>query len=483
MEEQQERRNVGEKEGGQPIRNSGPTGLEPEEHRIDIVEISHRDWIESLRTAEESTQSQSQWPRIPKVPQMLRGTQDFMKFYAPRLISIGPYHHGKPDLGPGEIIKRQCAQKFLADSNQDIEALYINVQSNIEAVRTCYDMIPTNKYDDEKLARMMLLDGCFLLQFIRGTGMTKFLRNHQLNFVEQDLFLLENQLPFGVLKLIFEGANFKVGLPMEKNIIEFITKIGMPEGLSSEIQLKEVNEEPSHLLDLLRSALLGRFKMIRRSQPEQEQQPEENGKSSSSQGGKGGLCCRCKKGKQRGIRQSFRHIKELKAAGIYVKPSRTSSLRDISFKSYFFYGHLKLPPIIIDDFTKSRFLNMIAYEMCPGAPDDYAVTSYICFLDDLIDHADDVKELRSKHILHNLLGSDEDVAQIFNEISNGLGDPGIYKDVKARIQKHYDKRVNTWIAQALHDHFRSPWTVMAFIAAVLILFLTGVQTYYALPGN
>ncbi|KAL6324738.1 hypothetical protein AAG906_017078 [Vitis piasezkii] len=454
MEEQQDRRNIGEiePEGGQPSRNSGQTGLETEEHRIDFFEISDRDWIESLRTAGESTQ----WPRIPKVPQMLRGTQDFKKFYEPRVISIGPYHHGKPDLGRVEMIKPPCAQKFLADSNQDIEALYTKIRSNIEAVKKCYDWSSTK-------------------------SMINVLKVHEIDFVEQDLFLLENQLPFGVLKLIFEGANFKVGLPMEKNIIKFVTVIGMPEGLSSEIQLKEVNEEPSHLLDLLRSALLGRFHMIR-SQPEKEQQPKKKGKSSSSsQGGKWGLRWPWKKGKQRGIRQSFRHIKELKAAGIYLKPSRTCFLRDVSFKSYFFFGYLKLPPITIDDFTKPMFLNMVAYEMCPDAPDDYAVTSYVCFLEDLIDHADDVKELRSKHILHNFLGSDEDVAQIFNEIGNGLVDPGIYEEVKDLIQKHYDKRVNTWIAEALHDHFRSPWTFMALIAAVLILILTGFQTYYAHP--
>ncbi|XP_034706103.1 UPF0481 protein At3g47200-like isoform X2 [Vitis riparia] len=126
---------------------------------------------------------------------------------------------------------------------------------------------------------------------------------------------------------------------------------------------------------------------------------------------------------------------------------------------------------------------MVAYEMCPDAPDDYGITSYICLLDDLIDHADDVKELRSKNILYNLLGNDEDVAQLFNEIGNDLVDPEAYEDVKDRIQEHYNKRMNTWIAQALHDHFSTPWAIIAFIAAVLILFLTGVQTYYALPGN
>ncbi|RVX18680.1 hypothetical protein CK203_007216, partial [Vitis vinifera] len=165
-----------------------------------------------------------------------------------------------------------------------------------------------------------------------------------------------------------------------------------------------------------------------------------------------------KKGKQQDNWQSFRRIRELKAAGIYLKPSRTSSLRDISFNSRFFYGHLKLPPITIDDSTKPMFLNMVAYEMY------------------------DVKELRSKHILYNCLGNDEEVAQIFNEITNDLVVVDAYGDVKAGIQTHYDKRWKTWIAEVIHDNFRSPWTITALIAAVSILFLTGVQTYYALPG-
>ncbi|KAJ9682633.1 hypothetical protein PVL29_018538 [Vitis rotundifolia] len=310
--------------------------------------------------------------------------------------------------------------------------------------------------------------------------MSNVLRNHQINFVVQDLFLLENQLPFGVLKLIFE----KGSLSMEEMIKEFFTDTGRPEGSTSEIQLEEEDEEPSHLLDLLRSALLGRYKKSSKhevgsqpeqeqeaekkvesssaiggdgsSQPEQEQQAEKNGESSSSGGGDGRCCCPCKNGKQRGIWQSFRHIKELKAAGIYLKPSRTSFLTDISFKSYFFYGYLKLPPINIDDATKPMFLNIVAYEMCPDAPDDYAVRSYICFLYHLIDHVDDVEELRSKHILYNCIGSDEEVAKIFNEIADDLVDHDAYKKVKTSIQKHYDKRVNTWIAEALHDHFRSP---------------------------
>ncbi|WKA02835.1 hypothetical protein VitviT2T_020988 [Vitis vinifera] len=526
MAEQQERRNVGEKEGGQPSKNSGETGPEPKEHRIDIVEINPtvKKWNRLVQEARERIQPQSQLPMIPKVPQILRQTQDFEKLYEPRVISLGPYHHGKPHLHPVEMIKPLCAEQFLAHSNQDIKDLYTKIESKIEAVRDCYDSNSTKEYNDEALAWMMLLDGCFLLQFISSrVNMSNGLRNHQINFVKQDLFLLENQLPFGVLKLISEEAKFDDGLTLEEMIKKFVTDIGMPEGLSSEIQLKEENEEPSHLLDLLRSALLGRFKMIRGSQPEQEQEAEKKGESSSSSGGGNGASLpeqeqeaekkgksssssgggnggsqpeqeqeAEKKGKsslsggdgeQRGIWKSFRHIKELKAAGIYLKPRRASFLTDISFESHFFYGCLKLPPITIDGFTKTKFLNMVAYEMCPDAPVDQAVTSYVCFLYELIDQADDVKELRSKHILHNLLGSDEDVAKIFNEIGNDLVDPGAYGDVKARIQKHYDKRVKTWIAEGLHEHFRSPWTFTALIAAVWILIVTGLQTYYAHPGK
>ncbi|XP_034707138.1 UPF0481 protein At3g47200-like [Vitis riparia] len=300
MEEEQERRHVREieLEGGQPSRNSGQTGLDPEEHRIDIVEISPR---------------------------------DFKKLYESRVISIGPYHHGKPHLHPVQMIKPRYAQKFLADRNRlDIEALYTKILGKIEEVRNCYDKRPMNKYDDKKLAWMMLLDGCFLLQFIRRIDdMSKVLRKHQISFVRQDLFLLENQLPFGVLKLIFEGAKFNGGSTMEQMITYFVTGIRRLERSTSEIQL----DEPSHLLGLLRSALLGGSK--------QEQQLEKKGKSSLFPVEDGGSCCPWKKGK-RGIRQSFQNIKELKAVGIHLQPSRTRFLTDISFNSYFFRGYLNL---------------------------------------------------------------------------------------------------------------------------------------------
>ena len=46
--------------------------------------------------------------------------------------------------------------------------------------------------------------------------------------------------------------------------------------------------------------------------------------------------------------------------------------------------------------------------------------TYISFLDSLIDEAKDVKELSKAGILYNLLGSDQEVTQLFNEICTDL---------------------------------------------------------------
>ncbi|KAJ9682629.1 hypothetical protein PVL29_018534 [Vitis rotundifolia] len=463
MEEQQERRNGGEKEGGQPSKNSGKTGPKPKEHRIDIVEINqHWNWF--VQHAKERIQSQSQWPRIPKVPQMLRGTKGFKKFYEPRVISLGPYHHGNPHLLPGEMIKPLCAEKFVADSNQDIEALYTKIESNIRAVRNCYDEI-SFEYCDEELAWMMLLDGCFLLYFIlclvtKNTSKLHGLnvKDHMIAFVNQDLFLLENQLPFGVLMLIFEEAKFDDGSTMEEMTEKFVTDTAWPEKFATDTAWPEGRKSKiqigPHLLHIFRSAFLGGSENCIKKEPQRQQ----------------------------GDRKSFRHIMELKAAGIRFKRS-TTFLTDISFKSDFFWGYLTLPLIIIDGSTKLLFLNIVAYEMCLDGPGDHRFTSYMRFLDNLIDHADDVKELRSKHILYNGLSSDEEVVQTLNEIYTDWVDLDAYEEVRTSIQTHYDRRVNAWIAEALHDHFRSPWTFMALIAAVWMLILTGLQTYYAHPGK
>ena len=66
----------------------------------------------------------------------------------------------------------------------------------------------------------------------------------------------------------------------------------------------------------------------------------------------------------------------------------------------------------------------------------------------LIDKPEDVKELRSKGILRTTIGSDDQIAQIFKEITTNLvPKPTAYTEVKVSVESHYRSNVKRWILQ------------------------------------
>jgi hypothetical protein len=109
------------------------------------------------------------------------------------------------------------------------------------------------------------------------------------------------------------------------------------------------------------------------------------------------------------------------------------------------------------------------------------IESYIGFLVSLIDEAKDVTELSKAKILNSSLGSDEDVAKLFNEIGTDLvPNHKIYRGVKRQIEEYYETELMSWISEFLHTRFNSPWTTMAFVGALSALGLSIVQTVYAI---
>ncbi|XP_015886127.2 UPF0481 protein At3g47200 [Ziziphus jujuba] len=448
---------------------------------ISSTDSSWENKLERLMVEEEEQQggdpATSHKPKIQTVPPMLRGQKNFEKYFEPRAVSIGPLHHGKPKLQVAEKYKPKLTKKFInnrsADNGKD---LYMKIWNNIEMLRDCYDEAVTRNWDNQSLAWMLFLDGCSTLQFIHSfvTNELKIfkIKNDQIAFAQQDLFLLENQLPYQLLKLLMNDDDREVGNQndeekkknkYEESIRTFIRmNVMAPKKYMHQIDVNmEKKQEPAHLLELLQSALI--------YQPPKKKQSQSKRKKPDPYRNKKKLDCRI----------SYRNVQELKAAGIQLKPSSTSSLKDIDFNSLCFAGYLKLPQLIVDDSTGPLFFNLIAYEMCPdNIQTKYEVTSYVSFLDSLIDNAEDVKDLRSANILENSLGSDLEVAELFNEIGTDLvPNPEAYMKVKAKIQKHYKNKWTTWMAQVCHDHFSSPWTIMAFSAALVALALSGIQTW------
>lgn len=65
--------------------------------------------------------------------------KEFTKQFEPRVVSVGLYHHHKPDLKPAEKMKHQMTKRFILDSGQGIEVLYNNTVSEISELRNCYN--------------------------------------------------------------------------------------------------------------------------------------------------------------------------------------------------------------------------------------------------------------------------------------------------------------------------------------------------------
>ncbi|THF94746.1 hypothetical protein TEA_022280 [Camellia sinensis var. sinensis] len=67
-------------------------------------------------------------PKIQKVQPMLREVESNKKCYDPWVVSIGPCHHGKPELEACERIKIRLARLYLKDSSKEtVHELYKEV--------------------------------------------------------------------------------------------------------------------------------------------------------------------------------------------------------------------------------------------------------------------------------------------------------------------------------------------------------------------
>ncbi|CAA3008143.1 Hypothetical predicted protein [Olea europaea subsp. europaea] len=410
---------------------------------------------------------------------MLREVESNKKCYDPLVVSIGPYHHGKRELEVVEQLKYKFAKQFClacGDLVSSMNKLYQEVAEVAHCARECYEEDSTAKYNNESFTEMMFLDACFVLQFMCILTATEekdqlpTMKSYLGAFVWRDLFLLENQIPLLVLKVLLK-FRFDGNTELIQKFLDLPTKNKPPEEASCTNKIKKfvkkfVNERRSdsqtndkkelqldaspHLLDLMWKQLA-----------ESPTSPVPIRKRSDQW-------------------HSYRSVTELEAAGISFKASKTRKVTDVKFEDHLVYGTMLIPPLVVDDSTKPLLLNLVAYEMSPNGPSDSHIMSYIGLMDSLIDHANDVKELRKKGILLNNLGSDELLAALFNEIGNDLvPDLRAYVGVKDQIENHWRNKCLVWIAEWNHKHFSSPWTISAFLAAILALALTMVQTYFS----
>lgn len=138
---------------------------------------------------------------IYRVPEKLRKVNE--DAYTPRIVSIGPFHHGKPHLQAMERYKWRCLDRFLKRPLIQLQTnlnVLVKIAMDMESsVRACYHDTFTH-LSTQDFSEMVMLDGIFIVElFVENARKTR-LDEHAVIFdlrfmkndVLHDMLLLEN---------------------------------------------------------------------------------------------------------------------------------------------------------------------------------------------------------------------------------------------------------------------------------------------------
>ncbi|GKV40797.1 hypothetical protein SLEP1_g48399 [Rubroshorea leprosula] len=427
-------------------------------------------------------------PLIQRVTPILSDNQDIRKYFQPISVAIGPLHHPSENgsdstsrVRRAEKFKLQLAAMFIKYSCSNKEDLYNNVKNHLSSLKRCYDPDQQEEWkkknwDDEDLAWMLLVDGCAILYFIYldvNNKWEKLGANEEEQQPQKSWQQQQSQQRSQWQQQPEERSQRQQQQQPQQSLLQqqqqSQQRLQQQQQQPQQISIFISDEEdPAHLLALLHRELIG----VKSKSKKQQQ-------VNKSDGFWGTLERACSKSQNR--QYTFRGATELKGNGIFFKArhdNRTRGVTDIEFCDNSCMPTIELHPIVVDDSTIPKLLNLIAYEMCPDFRNDYGITTYVAFLDSLIDKGEDVKELRVAGVLHNGLGSDEAVARLFNQISDYLvPNPDLYSHLQRRIQVHCNSVWASDLAQLYHTYFRTPWSFLVFLGAIAGLLLTGLQTY------
>ncbi|KAL9235569.1 hypothetical protein vseg_010317 [Gypsophila vaccaria] len=379
---------------------------------------------------------------IYRVPRNLRKISE--KSYTPSLISIGPFHRGSPRLKAMEEQKLRYLQRFLLRNEDKSLEDYLSASMKWEKeARDCY--VETVNLSSIEFTEMLVLDGCFIIEYFltwQGADFDPhdrvFYRPALSHAVMRDLKLLENQIPYFILEILYSIA------------FEDCEKVPSFMNLTCEcmIGLGKVPQhfqktKVLHLTDFLRTYYLPPDSKAICSDHQEWEFPD--------------------------------GISELYESGVTLKVDKNEKFLNIRFDK----GILSIPELMLENHTESQLRNLVAFEQC-HYPRESFVIDYVLFLDSLIYDRKDVEVLINNGIILNSPGSSEDVYRLFSNISKGTTysrGSFYYADVCKGLNKYCGTPWNRWKAILRQDYFSNPWSMISTVAAVVLLILTVIQTY------
>ncbi|KAG2589434.1 hypothetical protein PVAP13_5NG359000 [Panicum virgatum] len=400
-----------------------------------LLEASVEATLSTLRT--EAPQRRAQPFTIFRVPAYVR--EGNPTAYELRMVSISPYYHGAAALRAMEDHKWLYLHDLLSRNATVSSSLLIQEMRSLEPrACACYSERPLLSSDD--FVRMLLLDGCFILEF--------FFKWHTkepdalcdvdwgLILVNADLLLLENQVPFFVVERLHDQVAGAQGGRSDEVLIE-------PPFGTCEIH---------HLLHLYYENFVPRRPPVA---------------SSSSR-----------------LSWVIPRTTQMRAAGVsFVRRRSARDSYDVAFDGR--RCMMGIPSVMIDGAKRPLLVNLIAFEQSLGMEETRVLTSYVSLMGLLVRGAQDVELLRRRSILKNLLADDEEAAHVNTQFFARLGEgggtnynrhvfAGLYEDVQSYCGSWWHRNKAT----LRRKYFGSPWSAISFIVAGLVVALTATQTYF-----
>nr|CAB3482069.1 unnamed protein product [Digitaria exilis] len=366
-------------------------------------------------------------PTIFLVPEWMKDKES--KAYKPELVSLGPYHHGDPNLLPMERHKHRAVQTMLGlpqHGQQEPQRSPLEFFRAIEWVadtllEAYHDLDPSWRYGAKRnyFIRIMVNDGCFLLEFVKAV---KSLNTGKRGSVND---YAPNDPVFSMRGLI---SNLVLGFF----------------NFNDDGELFNHDDLCMHPLDIFHRSLCGP---------------------------------RLKSTEWHGWVDTVPSAVKLGEAGIHFKRSNTNKLCDIDFKN----GVLSMPRILVGYGTKKEFLNLMAFEhLHRDIVTDVSVTNYVFFMDNIIDTEADVELLKKREVIEHTLGTNMEVANLFNNMKRGamMSPYGKLAQVKGKVNIHCKKTLYKWRASFIQTYLRTPWVFVSLVVAVILLIATLLQTVY-----
>ncbi|KAG6677414.1 hypothetical protein I3842_14G025200 [Carya illinoinensis] len=483
---------------------------------------------------------------IYRVPKRLRKVNNMA--YTPRLVSIGPFHHRSEVLKDMDTQKLLILKNFCNRTRKSIKDLKDIIRPEEEKIRSCYS--ETILLSSEGFLNMILLDAIFILElfcekdsrsskahvedsesskahkedFENSKAQKKDSENSKADQIDyilsrpclergilHDLLLLENQLPFFVLEMLYQkfyqnekpDTNQKPTLPTLFQLsCRFFGDLDKYHGRKPESWFKDLevrlhrpqNPRPSslepkndevksvkHFTDLVRYFF----------------SPTKTEKTKLEPN-----CC------IENVRNNT-HLHgtatKLDEAGLKLtkpKPDSERELLQIQFpenkclescpwlnlswllsclpclKRTCLEGRmqrfLEVPTLLLDDKIEGLFRNLMALEQCYYPSETY-ICDYIVLLDDLITTKEDVRLLVEKEIIVNELGSSAAVTKLINNLALEIEESGnpdydmLCKKVNDYYKSSWNRLVGILTGTYFSDFFKGTATIVGIIVLVLTL--------------